>query len=499
METRETSYKQIVKSTGIFGGSQLFNMLIGVFRTKVAAALLGPLGVGLIGLYQSIIEMIRSVSGLGLHFSSVRDMAQANAGGDRQQINTTASVLTRWIVFTAILGALLCVVFSKQISTLAFGDSSKSSQICLLSFSVFALTLSAGQKSMLQGMRKIAYMAKASVLGSLSGFIVASILYLTLGQEGIVPALLAAAFLSLVFTWWYRHKLPIQRVSISLRETYLRGKKMVALGLFTMLSGVISTLTMLLLKSQIGRWADLDTVGLFQSSWSLTAIYLSAILSAMSADYYPRLCEVSGDNNKMVRYVNEQLHVVLLAATPLVVGMLLFAPWVLHLFYSAKFVPAEGLLRWQIAGSFLKVLSWPFGYILLSRSKGLLFLLTELLWHGSYLAFTWLLWEPLGLTAAGLAFLLAYVLYTLCLLLLARRICDFRIQSRNLYYLGLFLFFVLSAFLLAHVFHPAHWVKWSLSALLLLVCSYISLQELNRIWPLKDLWAGLKKRISRDD
>jgi len=183
----------------------------------------------------------------------------------------------------------------------------------------------------------------------------------------------------------------------------------------------------------------------------------------------------------------------------LVVGMLLFAPWVLHLFYSAKFVPAEGLLRWQIAGSFLKVLSWPFGYILLSRSKGLLFLLTELLWHGSYLAFTWLLWEPLGLTAAGLAFLLAYVLYTLCLLLLARRICDFRIQSRNLYFLGLFLFFVLSAFLLAHVFHPVYWIKWSLSALILLVCSCVSLQELNRIWPLKDLWASLKKRISKDD
>ena len=198
METPESSYRQIVKSTGIFGGSQLFNMLIGVFRTKVAAALLGPLGVGLIGLYQSIIDMIRSVSDLGLHFSSVRDMAQANAGGDQQQINTTSLVLTRWIVFTAILGALLCIAFSKQISTLAFGDSSKNVQICLLSFSVFALTLSAGQRSVLQGMRKIAYMAKASVLGSLAGFVVASVLYLMLGQEGIVPALLAAALLSLV-------------------------------------------------------------------------------------------------------------------------------------------------------------------------------------------------------------------------------------------------------------------------------------------------------------
>lgn len=499
METPESSYRQIVKSTGIFGGSQLFNMLIGVFRTKVAAALLGPLGVGLIGLYQSIIDMIRSVSDLGLHFSSVRDMAQANAGGDQQQINTTALVLTRWIVFTAILGALLCIAFSKQISTLAFGDSSKSVQICLLSFSVFALTLSAGQRSVLQGMRKIAYMAKASVLGSLAGFVVASVLYLMLGQEGIVPALLAAALLSLAFSWWYRHKLPIKKASLSIRETYQRGRKMVALGLFTMLSGVISTLTMLVLKSQIGRWADLETVGLFQSSWSLTAIYLSAILSAMSADYYPRLCELSDDNPKMVRFVNEQLRVVLLVATPLVVGMLLFAPWVLHLFYSAKFVPAEGLLRWQIAGSFLKVLSWPFGYILLSRSKGLMFLLTELLWHGSYLALTWLLWDPLGLAAAGLAFLLAYILYTVCLLLLARRICRFRMQGENLYFLGFFIFFVLAAFLLAHTFNPEHWIKWPISGLILVACSYTSLRELNRIWPLKELWASLKKRLTKDE
>lgn len=499
MESPDSSYKQIVKSTGIFGGSQLFNMLIGVFRTKVAAALLGPFGVGLIGLYQSIVDMIRSVSDLGLHFSSVRDMAQANAGGDKHKINTTALVLSRWIGFTAILGALLCIAFSKQISQLAFDDTDHSLQICFLSFSVFALTLSAGQRSVLQGMRKIAYMAKASILGSLSGFVVASLLYLFLGQEGIVPALLATALMSLFFSWWYRHKVPIQKVALSIRETYLRGKKMVALGLFTMLSGVISTLTMLLLKSLIGRWADMDTVGLFQSSWSLTAIYLSAILSAMSADYYPRLCEVSQDDKKMLRYVNEQLRVVLLAATPLVVGMLLFAPWVLHLFYSAKFVPAEGLLRWQIAGSFLKVLSWPFGYILLSRSKGFLFLLTELLWHASYLLLTYLLWEPLGLAAAGLAFLLAYVLYTACLLVLARRLCRFRLQRENLYFLCIFVFFVLSAFLLAHVFDPTAWIKWSLAALILVACTYTSLRELNRIWPLQDLWSGLIKRFKKNE
>ena len=47
---RETSHKQILKATGLLGGAQVIEILFRIARSKIVAVLLGPAGVGLIGL-----------------------------------------------------------------------------------------------------------------------------------------------------------------------------------------------------------------------------------------------------------------------------------------------------------------------------------------------------------------------------------------------------------------------------------------------------------------
>ena len=50
---KESSYRHILKYTSLFGGVQGLNILIGLVRNKVIAILLGPLGVGLISIYNT--------------------------------------------------------------------------------------------------------------------------------------------------------------------------------------------------------------------------------------------------------------------------------------------------------------------------------------------------------------------------------------------------------------------------------------------------------------
>ena len=45
------TYRQILKSSALIGGSSLISVVIGIVRTKAFALLLGPTGVGLMGLY----------------------------------------------------------------------------------------------------------------------------------------------------------------------------------------------------------------------------------------------------------------------------------------------------------------------------------------------------------------------------------------------------------------------------------------------------------------
>ena len=56
MEAR-SSYRQIVKATSLFGGARVFNLLIAVVRSKLGAILLGPVGMGIAGLFTSTIDV----------------------------------------------------------------------------------------------------------------------------------------------------------------------------------------------------------------------------------------------------------------------------------------------------------------------------------------------------------------------------------------------------------------------------------------------------------
>jgi len=49
---------QILKSSSLMGGAQGINLLLGMVRTKFAAVLIGPLGVGLLGNYMAIQGMV---------------------------------------------------------------------------------------------------------------------------------------------------------------------------------------------------------------------------------------------------------------------------------------------------------------------------------------------------------------------------------------------------------------------------------------------------------
>ena len=47
---QKSSYRQIVKATSLFGGVQFFQIIISVIRSKFVAILLGPAGMGIVGL-----------------------------------------------------------------------------------------------------------------------------------------------------------------------------------------------------------------------------------------------------------------------------------------------------------------------------------------------------------------------------------------------------------------------------------------------------------------
>ena len=49
--SESSSYREVVNASSIVGGAQVINMIISLIRTKLVALLIGPTGIGIVGLY----------------------------------------------------------------------------------------------------------------------------------------------------------------------------------------------------------------------------------------------------------------------------------------------------------------------------------------------------------------------------------------------------------------------------------------------------------------
>src|SRR5262245_50447097 len=120
---RTHTYGQILKSSALIGGSSVINIAVSIVRAKAMALMLGPAGVGLVGLYSSIQNLGHSIAGMGVNSSGVRQIAEAVGSGDTQRIALTTAVLRRTSLVLGILGAVLLTVFCRQVSVWTFGNS----------------------------------------------------------------------------------------------------------------------------------------------------------------------------------------------------------------------------------------------------------------------------------------------------------------------------------------------------------------------------------------
>src|SRR5438034_6388645 len=107
------TYGQILKSSALIGGSSVINVAVNIVRAKAMALLLGPTGVGLVGLYSSVLNLTHSVAGMGINQSGVRQIAEAVGSNETARIARTAAVLRRTSLALGIAGALLLAIFCR--------------------------------------------------------------------------------------------------------------------------------------------------------------------------------------------------------------------------------------------------------------------------------------------------------------------------------------------------------------------------------------------------
>ena len=424
------SYRGILRSGAMVASASIVNIGIGVVRVKGIALLLGPAGVGLAGLLTSVMTTASTIFGLGIGTSGVRQLAMSGDDIVRQQHVRTALLIANACL--GLLGGALVYVLRERLSILVFGDAMQARNVGWLGLGVLLTMIAASQTALLQGLRKIQAMAIANVAGALIGT-AAGLLALSMwGAPALVAVVLLLPVGMVIASSLVALRIERGPMRVALAELLPQWQDMVTLGVAFMLTSLLAEATLLFVRSFIGHSLSMANAGYFQAAWQISMQYIGFVLTAMLAEYYPRLVAGIGDSDRTNRAVNAQMQLALLLGGAAMIAMVATAPWLVSLLYSRDFRPSVGLLRWQVLGDVLKVASWPMGFILLAKAERSAFLFTQSLWYGTYALAILALLPVFGLQVAGMAFLGCYALSFVVNLVVTHRLTGFRCEPRNL-------------------------------------------------------------------
>ena len=400
-----------MKAMGLFGGVQVMGILCSIVRTKLVALWIGPVGIGLFGLFNNALEMITTGTNLGIRSSSVRDISQALAGQDKGLVSRIIAVVRKWSLWLGLAGALLTLVMAPLLSQVTFGDGSHIWGFVALSVAVLLQALTNGEYAVLQGTAHLKRLASVTLWGTITGLAVSIPLFYLLRERSIVPSIIAYAVALAAFAWFFRNReYPAAQVNRS--ETFNMGMGFVKLGIYMTLGNFASILASYAFNAWLNVNAGTEQVGFYQAGYTLINKYTGLILTALGMEYYPRLAQVAESRLRLRAFVSQEINVAISVMAPVVALFILLREFVVWLLYAPEFNVILTFVSWGMIGTVLRTLSWCLAFTILAKGDGKTYLWTEVASAVINLVLNIVFYRWWGLTGLGIAFLVSYLLYT---------------------------------------------------------------------------------------
>lgn len=488
-EKTRNSYTHVLKYTGVFGGVQGLNIIIGLVRSKLVAVILGPAGMGLASLLNTVANFVSQATNLGISFSAVKHLSEIFDSGDEQRIQEFVKTVRAWSMVAALAGAAVCMAAAPLLAGYAFGGEGHAWQVMALAPTVAAMALTGGETAILKGARRLRELAGMQVYMVVAALVIAVPVYWKFRDAGIIPVLALTTLANMVLTM--RVSARLYPFSLSGAAALLgEGAPMVRLGMAFIVSGVFGSGAEMVVRSFLNNCADLDTVGLYNAGFMITVTYAGMVFSAMETDYFPRLSAVNHDTAAVNLAANRQIEVSLLIIAPMLTFLIMALPLLIPLLYSGKFTPVVDMAQVATLSMYSRAMMLPVAYMALAKGHSRAYLVLEGVSATGLVVLVMLCFSRWGLTGAGVGILLANVFDLAVTLAYARYRYRYRLSRHVLKYAAAQIPIGVAAYLAT--FADAVWLSVCIGVAATLASTAISVYILHKK---TSLWNKLKTKF----
>ncbi|MCX6921426.1 MAG: oligosaccharide flippase family protein [Verrucomicrobia bacterium] len=406
-------FARILRSSALMGGAQVVTLATGFVRTKIVALLIGPSGVGLVGVLTAFNGNLTALAGWGLGTSGVRTIA----GSSNEEKAGKIAAVRRFGALLSWLGLLAMVLLFWPIGWVTFKNSDYSTELFIAGMAIPLAIATSMWSALLQAHGQLKTLAKSQVISALLGLLVGLPLIYYFGSKGVAGSILLAAAVPAFITWRAaRRHCPPTAMTASPQDI----KPLIQLGGALMIVGLSAQVSAYVIRLVIIRHEGLAAAGYYQAAFAIAGSLPGFVFMAMSADFFPRIAAAKDEIE--AQYLTEkQIQAGLLLALPFIVALLTMGKLCIRLLYANTFDASIPLLTWMIWGVFLRLISWPMGYWMLARGSSSTVIVVEIVGNFILVLMPIVLMPIYGLAGAATGYFVSYVCHVIFMTIISCR------------------------------------------------------------------------------
>jgi len=376
---------------------------------KIIAVYLGPAGYAILGTFQNIVSILHNISG-GILATGVTKVTAQHFDDARHQYTIWQTALRIALILSSMI-AIGVLVFQTRLAQLFLGDEKLSTVFIWLAALIPAAVANNLLLAIINGKKEVGLYVAANIGGSVTTLIVAGALTIAFGLHGVLVALCINPFFVLVLTAF----LASRREWFRLGRFWGKSNQKVigelwgygAMGLAT---AIVVPVTFILIRDHLINAFGTTAAGHWQGAWKLSETYLLLATTPLAVYYLPRIAEIRTPRllqKEIARVYAFILPVAIVAA----LAIYLLRDVVIQTLFTDDFLPMQILFAWQLTGDVLKIGAWVLAYVMLGRAMVRTYIVTEVVFAGSFYGFARLFTDAYGLQGVSIGYAVNYAIY----------------------------------------------------------------------------------------
>lgn len=422
---KRTAKEDIVKVFSFNAISTLVRMLTGLISVKVVASIIGPCGIALLGQLNNFSTILLGVANGGINSGITKYVAEYKE--DESAIKKILSNALQITLFFTFIVSLGLIILHNQLSRLVMLSDEYGYVFLIFGFIIFLYTLNTLLISILNGYKEFKRYVIVNISGTIVGLLFTICFVFSMGLKGALIS--AVSYQSVVFfiTFWICRKAPWLSV-IYYRERLDRKmlRRFLNYSAMTLVSLSVVPVSQMLLRGYVISEISMTEAGWWEAMNRISNVYLMVITTSFSIYYLPRLSEIKEISE--LRYEIFKCYKVII---PILLSGLtlvyLLRHFVVMILFSPDFYPMESLFIWQLLGDFFKISSWLLAFLMVAKSMTKTFIATEVVFSGLFVVLGYLFMNLNGVVGITQAYFVNYVIYTVCMVVIFRKIIVYRV------------------------------------------------------------------------